>query len=114
MNAQRTYAPAPFWDAYFAADAAAGKDLNPDGWWAPSFVPYLARYGVTTLLDLGCGTGGDSLVLARQGLHVTGMDYSQVALALPPSTMCGDPMRADGVMGAHGRHAWRPNRAPPA
>jgi len=80
MTAQHTYAPAPFWDAYFAADATAGKDLNPDGWWAPSFVPYIARYGVTTLLDLGCGTGGDSLVLARQGLHVTGMDYSQVAL----------------------------------
>jgi len=27
MNAPHTYAPAPFWDAYFAADAAAGRDL---------------------------------------------------------------------------------------
>jgi SAM-dependent methyltransferase len=80
MTAPHTYAPAPFWDGYFAAEAAAGTDLNPDGWWAPSFVPYVARYGVTTLLDLGCGTGGDCLVLARQGLHVTGLDHSQVAL----------------------------------
>jgi ubiquinone/menaquinone biosynthesis C-methylase UbiE len=54
--------------------------LNPDGWWAPSFIPYVHRHGVTTLLDLGCGTGGDSLFLARQGLHVTGIDYSLVAL----------------------------------
>jgi SAM-dependent methyltransferase len=80
MTAPHTYAPAPFWDGYFAAEAAAGTDLNPDGWWAPSFVRYVARYGVTTLLDLGCGTGGDCLVLARQGLHVTGLDHSQVAL----------------------------------
>lgn len=80
MDAQHTYAPAAFWDAYFAADAAAGKDLNPDGWWAPSFVPYLDRYRVTTLLDLGCGTGGDSLFLARRGIHVSGMDYSRAAL----------------------------------
>src|SRR5436309_7946359 len=80
MNAQHTYAPAPFWDAYFAGDAAAGTDLNPDGWWAPSFVPYLERYVVTTLLDLGCGTGSDCLFLARQGLQVIGMDYSRVAL----------------------------------
>lgn len=80
MDTPHTYAPAPFWDAYFAADAAAGTDLNPDGWWAPHFVPYLDRYAVTTLLDLGCGTGADSLFLARRGLQVSGLDYSRVAL----------------------------------
>lgn len=80
MDTPHTYAPAPFWDAYFAAAAAAGTDLNPDGWWAPHFVPYLDRYAVTTLLDLGCGTGADSLFLARRGLQVSGLDYSRVAL----------------------------------
>jgi ubiquinone/menaquinone biosynthesis C-methylase UbiE len=35
---------------------------------------------MTTVLDLGCGTGSDSLVLARRGIRMTGLDYSTVAI----------------------------------
>jgi SAM-dependent methyltransferase len=81
METQQAYAKAPFWDRYFTDTAARGGDLNPDGWWAPAFLPYLTRFGVTTLLDLGCGTGSDALFLAAQGLQVVGLDHSAVALA---------------------------------
>lgn len=30
--------------------------------------------------DVGCGTGGDAVSLARHGLRVTAMDYSEAAL----------------------------------
>src|SRR5258708_5346322 len=80
MGTPNTYAPATIWDTYFADKAQSGGDLNPDGWWAPNFVPYLEQNGVATLLELGCGTGGDSLAMARRGIQVVGMDYSEVAL----------------------------------
>lgn len=32
------------------------------------------------VLDLGCGTGSESVYLARQGFDVVGVDYSRVAL----------------------------------
>jgi SAM-dependent methyltransferase len=80
MGAEPTYAQATFWDGYFTTTADRGEDLNPDGWWAPAFRPYLAYYRVARLLDLGCGTGGDALFLTRHGLQVVGMDHSAVAL----------------------------------
>ncbi|MEV5943952.1 class I SAM-dependent methyltransferase [Streptomyces sp. NPDC051994] len=53
-------------------------------------------------LDLGCGSGGDALWLARQGWHVTAVDISAVAVAqlavLARSHNLSDhvtPMRAD-------------------
>lgn len=36
---------------------------------------------VTSILELGCGQGRDSLYLAEQGFNVTALDYSQAAIA---------------------------------
>jgi SAM-dependent methyltransferase len=36
--------------------------------------------GKTTLLELGCGQGRDTLFFARNGFHVTAVDYAQVAI----------------------------------
>jgi ubiquinone/menaquinone biosynthesis C-methylase UbiE len=80
MGTTARYAEASVWNQYFARLAAQGDDLNASGWWAPEFFPFLEQFPVTTVLDLGCGTGSDSLGLARRGLRVTGMDYSAVAL----------------------------------
>jgi SAM-dependent methyltransferase len=75
-----TYAPSPFWDSFYQRLRQAESDLNSEGRWAASWIPVLDHYGCTRVLDLGCGTGGDCLVLARRGLDVTGIDYSHEAV----------------------------------
>jgi hypothetical protein len=65
-----TYAPSSLWDSYYQSLRQAERDLNPTGSWAASWIPLLDHYSCTRLLDLGCGTGGDCLVLARHGLDV--------------------------------------------
>jgi SAM-dependent methyltransferase len=75
-----TYAPASFWDGFYQRLRQAEDDLNPTGRWAASWLSFLEQSDSTRLLDLGCGTGGDCLVLARHGLDVTGVDYSHEAV----------------------------------
>jgi SAM-dependent methyltransferase len=75
-----TYAPSSFWDSFYQGLCQDERDLNPTGRWAASWLPFLDHSGCARLLDLGCGTGGDCLVLAQQGLDVTGIDYSQEAV----------------------------------
>ena len=74
-----TYAPSPFWDFFYQRLRQAESDLNSEGRWAASWISVLDHSGYTRVLDLGCGTGGDCLVLARRGLDVTGIDYSHEA-----------------------------------
>jgi SAM-dependent methyltransferase len=76
MRTNDSYAKAAVWDSYHARD----KELNPHGWWAPDLLPFLTSAGVRTVLDVGCGAGGDAVSMAQIGLHVTAMDYSEVAL----------------------------------
>ena len=38
--------------------------------------------GVKTILDLGCGTGGHALILAKRGYKVTGIDCAEDMLAI--------------------------------
>jgi SAM-dependent methyltransferase len=83
-NSRRTindpYAPAQVWNTYFAAYASAGKELNPEGWWVPDFLPFLHAAHARHVLDVGCGMGGDAVSLAQHGFQVTAVDYSAVAL----------------------------------
>src|SRR5437660_2415314 len=67
VSPNATYAAASVWNRYFASLAARGDDLNAPGWWSPAFLPTLEQHQVTSALDLGCGTGSDTLVLARAG-----------------------------------------------
>jgi len=41
-----------------------------------------AKYPIRTILDLGCGTGGHSLILAERGYRVTGVDFSEKMLEI--------------------------------
>ena len=40
------------------------------------------NYKPETILDLGCGTGGHALILARRGYKITGVDRSESMLAI--------------------------------
>lgn len=70
-----------FWDERYA-----GKDSVWSGSPNPHLVTETAELGALstaerkTALDVGCGEGADSVWLARQGWHVTGVDISRVAL----------------------------------
>jgi ubiquinone/menaquinone biosynthesis C-methylase UbiE len=75
------YAPASFWDSAHRQRRQAQRDLNPEGFWAAQWLARLELSAGQTVLDLGCGTGGDSLVLAQHGLEVVGLDYSHEAIA---------------------------------
>ena len=81
MSTNDPYAPVIVWDTYHTAQVTVGEELNPQGWWVPSLLPFLVTAQVQQVLDVGCGTGGDAVTLAQKGISVTGMDYSQVALA---------------------------------
>src|SRR5262249_21686737 len=77
-----------------------GLDLNPEGFWATQWLQLLDLPAGQAALDLGCGTGGDALELARHGLQVVGLDYSCEAVAhaceksralrVPPTFVCAD------------------------
>jgi SAM-dependent methyltransferase len=64
-----------FWDGIYAARPAAA-DPQPN---AP-LAETLTGLPPGDALDLGCGDGGDTLWLARQGWHVTAADISAVAI----------------------------------
>jgi trans-aconitate methyltransferase len=77
MSTQDACAPATVWDSYHAA----GEELNPEGWWALELLPYLTTARVRRVLDVGCGTGGNTVSLAQKALEIAAMDYSPVAIA---------------------------------
>jgi SAM-dependent methyltransferase len=75
-----SYAPADHWNQYHYKNHQEGQDLDWGDQWTGPFIEVLSRANVSTVLDLGCGTGNDVLRLARAGFHVTGFDYSKEAV----------------------------------
>ncbi len=71
-------------DAYggFAAVYDAFMDNVPYGEWAEYLIGLLADYGVTDglVLELGCGTGSLTELLARRGFDMIGVDVSEEML----------------------------------
>lgn len=68
------------------------KDSRAWGAWAESavsinspdailkLVPILKKHGVEKVIDVGCGNGRNSLLLAKEGFNVVAFDYSAEAL----------------------------------
>ncbi|OHB70885.1 MAG: hypothetical protein A2W23_09600 [Planctomycetes bacterium RBG_16_43_13] len=54
---------------------------------------------VSTILDLGCGTGGHALILARRGYHVVGVDRSQDMLDIALSKAEKEKLSVEFVQG---------------
>ena len=67
------------WEASYAKDTPAAWDIGRP---QPAFVR-LADKGLLTglLLDVGCGTGENSLLAASRGADVVGIDLSPTAIA---------------------------------
>ena len=59
----------------------ADKDYAAESDWIHGLIQDL-RPGASSLLELGCGTGGHALHLARKGYSITGIDLSERMVAL--------------------------------
>lgn len=57
------------------------------------------RLKAGTILDLGCGTGGHDLILARRGHRVTGVDRSQEMLDIAISKATKERLKLEFVRG---------------
>jgi len=75
-----TYAGAEFWDRFFRERRESGDDLDWVGLWTGPFLVPLREAGVSTILELGCGTGNDAARLAGEGYSVTAIDLSGEAV----------------------------------
>jgi SAM-dependent methyltransferase len=60
-----------------------------DRWLEPWLETIRERSGRTPLLELGCGNGRDSAVLAAAGVRVVGLDRSKVAIDLARGAVPG-------------------------
>lgn len=73
LEGQRTH-----WDDTFAAKPEMFGGSPSDA--ALKAVELFKREGKTNVLELGGGQGRDTLLFAREGFHVTFLDYSQAAV----------------------------------
>ena len=73
--------------AYDAVAASYDEQLAADEWVRRGLWAHYARVFQPGqhILDVACGTGSDSLFLAGQGMHVTGIDVSGQMIALTRS-----------------------------
>jgi ubiquinone/menaquinone biosynthesis C-methylase UbiE len=73
------------WDANaetWAHDVRKGYDTYRDLFSLPAFVKFVGDLRGLTVLDLGCGEGSNTRLLARQGARMTGADISQEMIHL--------------------------------
>lgn len=66
--------PETFWDELYRRRDGAETRANP------LLAEVAGPLAPGTALDLGCGTGGDTIWLARRGWHVTAVDISAAAV----------------------------------
>jgi SAM-dependent methyltransferase len=73
-----TYGGAQIWDERSEEHVEEGSQITRK--WVQKFLPFMLHHKVKTVLDLGCGLGYDSLILAKNGMQVFGVDHSDVAI----------------------------------
>lgn len=56
--------------------------LNIDKLWRKKLIRRIKQYNVKETLDLACGTGDLSILLAKNGYNVTGMDIAEQMLSI--------------------------------
>lgn len=81
-DANPQYSGQYYWDEYHGT--AQRGDIKGEikrQTWLDCFAPLLRSTRVRSVLDLGCGSGRDTLALAAAGYQVAGCDISPVAIA---------------------------------
>ncbi len=68
------------WDERYSSDELPWDTGRPDTYLVRMVSRWPLHQG--SVLDIGCGTGTNSLWLARQGFEVTGLDISKEAVAI--------------------------------
>lgn len=75
-------------------DLAAGMYFTPDGLEQATRLPVaehragrLIAFGTRTLIDLGCGIGGDLIAAARAGITAAGVDLDPVRVAVAEANL---------------------------
>jgi len=66
------------WDRTYSRDSAFFGDTASE--FSGVAMSQFRKAAVQTVLELGCGQGRDTLFFAREGLHVTALDYSATGL----------------------------------
>lgn len=85
-------------DGLYALDRA----MEEQGWWYASrnavvvqeLLPWVGPLGLSTVLDVGCGTGFVARQLEQLGLDVIGVDASLSGLAIARERMSGPLLRS--------------------
>jgi SAM-dependent methyltransferase len=90
------------WDARYAERTVWSGEPNAA---LVAHAPALPRPGARAL-DLGCGEGADALWLAAQGWRVTGVDWSDVALARARAAAASAGLPATFAVGDITDPAW--------
>jgi SAM-dependent methyltransferase len=83
------------WDANAAtwvAHVRAGYDLYRDLFTLPAFLAFLPDLGGLEVIDLGCGEGHNTRVLARRGARMTGVDLSARMIAAARASEAAAPL----------------------
>ena len=69
-----------YWDAYYQKQFVKnGGDIEAPSLFASAMLENYMEQG-NSLVELGCGNGRDSLYFAENGMNVTGIDASEVAI----------------------------------
>ena len=72
------------------------KDVNYDRWlWYVGEIFKLFQHNPRTILDLACGTGTCSVLLAKEGYRVTGLDSSEAMLRVAREKAKREGVRVD-------------------
>lgn len=78
----------------------AGKDFFRDVFNNPCFFAFLPDLADKQVLDLGCGEGTNTRLLARRGLRLTGVDFSTRMIAAARAAETSEPLGIDYRVGS--------------
>lgn len=68
-----------YWNKYYLSTP---PEIEEPSDFARTVLPYMRNSGGRQVLELGCGNGRDSLFFLKNGMHVTGVDASEVSIEL--------------------------------